>query len=193
MLRGIASKEGKGRFYPIFYTSENRDVRTSSDRATPWRSKAKRPYLETYPRPSSEKFLRVDVLGVDLRIPPHSISKTQESRTHGNPTRWGHKGRKQLRKFRNGPIRYTICKNTLFLISIQNSRSNLRNGRVCSLTSYRGWRNSLYQAGYTTAIVQKEEHRLLTLSELDYAGRYFWEMSVPNLVSRKSPLVKQFL
>ena len=45
---------------------------------------------------------------------------------------------------------------------------------VCALTSYRGWRNSLYQSGYTNTIVQRDEQRLLTLRELEQVDRYFW-------------------
>ena len=46
---------------------------------------------------------------------------------------------------------------------------------VCTLRSYKGWRDSLYQAGYANSIAQQDEQRLLTLSELEHAGRYFWE------------------
>ena len=46
---------------------------------------------------------------------------------------------------------------------------------VCTLRSYKGWRNSLYQAGYTNAIVQQDEQRLLTLAELEHVDHYFWE------------------
>ena len=46
---------------------------------------------------------------------------------------------------------------------------------VCSLRSYRGWRNALFQAGFTNVIVQKGEQRLLTLKELEQVGQYFWE------------------
>ena len=45
---------------------------------------------------------------------------------------------------------------------------------VCSIKSYRGWHNALFQAGFTNAIVQKGEQRLLTLKELEQVDQYFW-------------------
>jgi len=44
---------------------------------------------------------------------------------------------------------------------------------VCSIKSHRGWHNALFQAGFTNAIVQKGEQRLLTLKELEQADQYF--------------------
>ena len=45
---------------------------------------------------------------------------------------------------------------------------------VCTIRTYKGWRNSLYQTGCANAIVQKDEQRLLTIAELEHVGQFFW-------------------
>ena len=68
---------------------------------------------------------------------------------------------------------------------------------ACTLRSYKGWRNSLYQAGYANAIAQQDERRLLTLAELEHAGRYFWgnvfsESSKQEITIDKAMSIVQF-
>ena len=47
---------------------------------------------------------------------------------------------------------------------------------VCSIIAYKEWHNTLYKAGYTDSLVQKDEQRLLTIDELEAVDQYFWEM-----------------
>ena len=45
---------------------------------------------------------------------------------------------------------------------------------MCTVKSYRYWHDALYEAGYTEALAQTSNRRLLTLSELDSADQFFW-------------------
>ena len=63
---------------------------------------------------------------------------------------------------------------------------------VCSLRSYKGWHNSLYQAGYTNSIVQKDEQRLLTLAELEAVDQYFWGNVFSESSKQETQLIKQW-
>ena len=47
---------------------------------------------------------------------------------------------------------------------------------VCSLISYRGWRNSLCQAGCANSIAQRDEQLLLTLAELEHVDLFVCKM-----------------
>ena len=46
---------------------------------------------------------------------------------------------------------------------------------VCSVKSYRLWRNALYKAGYAVALTGCGPTRVATLEESDSAGRFFLE------------------
>ena len=68
---------------------------------------------------------------------------------------------------------------------------------VCTLRTYKGWRNSFYQSGYANAIAQRDEQRLFTLAELEHVDRYFWgnvfpESSKQEITADKATSIVQF-
>ena len=65
-----------------------------------------------------------------------------------------------------------LGKTPLFLESVQIREIIYFSEGVCSLKSYRNWRNSLYKAGYAEALAHSSHQRLVTLEELEVVGQF---------------------
>ena len=65
---------------------------------------------------------------------------------------------------------------------------------ACTLKTYRDWRNFLYKAGYADPLLGTE-NRILTISELETVGRYFWDLvfgTIQQKVSVRNAMESRF-